>query len=316
MSDNIENKKNTIYCSNCGKLGHLFKICKDPVTSHGIVLVKINDGEYEITNKLIKDYDNYNYIQIRNEGINYNNSLDLKTFCYFKDRIKFMLIRRKHTLGFLEFIRGRYNIENVDGIIFLFKQMTNNEILSIGTNSFDELWKSVWKNNKSKLLHTMEYNNSKEKFNKLKIFNENYLNLDFYVEHVKPNYSHPEWGFPKGRRNIYETDLECAKREFEEETGFNFNEYVLLDKIKPIDEKFIGTNGVSYKHKYYFAVTNTNRKPVIDSNNPLQYDEIGDIGWFTYDEAIRLIRPHHTERKKLLTEIYMHIINNVIKILR
>ncbi len=43
-------------------------------------------------------------------------------------------------------------------------------------------------------------------------------------------------------------------------------------------------------------------------------NEIGDIGWFTYDEAINIIRPYHTERKKILTELYMYIINNILEI--
>ena len=39
-------EKNTrsskLYCSNCGKFGHVYKKCKDPVTSFGVISVKLS----------------------------------------------------------------------------------------------------------------------------------------------------------------------------------------------------------------------------------------------------------------------------------
>ena len=43
-------------------------------------------------------------------------------------------------------------------------------------------------------------------------------------------YSDTEWGFPKGRRNNNEKDIECANREFYEETNYKNNEYQILIK--------------------------------------------------------------------------------------
>ena len=40
------------------------------------------------------------------------------------------------------------------------------------------------------------------------------------VKESQTNWLTPEWGFPKGRRNYQETDITCAYREFNEETGF------------------------------------------------------------------------------------------------
>ena len=48
------------------------------------------------------------------------------------------------------------------------------------------------------------------------------------------SWDEPEWGFPKGRRNFNETDLNCALREFNEETGINMKSIKLLEKLVPI----------------------------------------------------------------------------------
>ena len=41
--------------------------------------------------------------------------------------------------------------------------------------------------------------------------------------------------------------------------------------------------------------------------------EIGDIGIFTYEDSIKIIRPYHVERKKIITNFYMFIMDNIIK---
>ena len=312
--------KTNPYCSNCGKNGHLYKHCIEPITSYGIVLVSISDNNTNNINKptsekLLTYINNFpTSLKVNSNGIKYQNESDIEIFCKYKDKIKFLLIQRKHTLGYIEFIRGRYNIENVDGIIYLFKQMIPKEIKNIGTKSFDELWNELWQNNKNKSIYQNEYHQSKIKFNKLKTFNEAYLGLDFYVKNVIPTWNYPEWGFPKGRRNFQETNLECAIREFNEESNYSDNEYFLFDKLNNLEEKLIGTNGISYKHIYFPAICFSNKKPKVDPLNKNQMNEIGDIGWFTYDEAINIIRPYHLERKKILTELYMYIINNILEI--
>jgi hypothetical protein len=50
------------------------------------------------------------------------------------------MIRRKDTLGFIDFMRGKYNIYNKCYILNMLKQMTNAEKALIATKSFTELW--------------------------------------------------------------------------------------------------------------------------------------------------------------------------------
>lgn len=317
----VINKKD-MYCINCGEEGHSFKCCNEPVTSYGIILVEININTNindAIMKELIKSENSDLDVKNDNDhdhGINIDSINDIELFCALKNHIKFLLIRRKHTLGFLEFIRGRYSIDNVDGIIFLFKQMTPHEINKIRIYSFDELWDEVWGENRNKITYQNEYTISKDKFNKLKSDENGYLALNFYLDNVIPNWENAEWGFPKGRRNLKETDINCAGREFKEESGFTEDDFIILDKIKPIEEIFVGTNGINYRHIYYVALATNNKVPAIDINNSTQMQEIGAIDYFNYEETIKMIRPYHTERLKIITNVFIHIINQMISIIK
>ena len=309
-------KKLYKYCTNCGKKGHEYKECNDAITSYGIITIKLDSQFKNLTdnlNKIIEeDIQNQNIIQTKDaQDIHGNDMKDVQLFALLKNQIKFLMISRKHTLGFIEFIRGRYKTENIDGIIFLFQQMRKSEITKIGTNTFDELWEEFWGNSDKKKLLYNEYEQSKGKFNELKN-NQKELGLDFYVKNVSPTWDQSEWGFPKGRRNKNETNLECAMREFEEESGYKKEDYEIIKGISPLMEDFIGTNGIRYKHIYYIAVTKSIKVPKIDPANLHQNGEIGGITYFTYDECIQVIRPYHIERKKLVMKLYTYLINKLI----
>ena len=307
--------KKDMYCSNCGGTDHYFKGCPEPVTSYGVILINIDIDE-SINDQIISAFknstnDNRLSIEDNTGGINIKEYGDMELFSIIKNSVKFLLIQRKHTLGFLEFIRGRYNIDNVEGIIFLFKQMTPDEIERIKNNTFDELWNFVW-GNKNRVNFQNEYIMSKDKFNKLKNENNGSLSLNFYIDNIEPSWSYAEWGFPKGRRNNKEEDLECAIREFQEESNYNPEDYVVIDYINPLIESLIGTNGINYRHVYYIGMAINKKDPVIDNTNQIQSCEIGDIRYFTYEEAINIIRDYHTDRQKLLTKLYINIVNNLI----
>ena len=47
MYDYQNISKNNIYCTNCGKIDHLYKNCKNPIISYGIMLFKyVNNTLY------------------------------------------------------------------------------------------------------------------------------------------------------------------------------------------------------------------------------------------------------------------------------
>jgi 8-oxo-dGTP pyrophosphatase MutT (NUDIX family) len=200
-------------------------------------------------------------------------------------------------------MRGRYNINNTDLILKLFMQMTPEEIDDINNKDFDYLWNNLWDSNNIKnKYHHKEYLNSKEKFYQLKLKNNN------LIQEIKPSYNFNEWGFPKGRRELYESDIVCAIREFEEETYIKEDDYLIFDKCKSIRENLIGTNGINYTHNYFLALIQDNN--IIFDNKSNR--EIGNIEIMNIKDCIELIRPYHTEKIKIIKTIYI-LINYFIK---
>ena len=302
-----DNKKQFIYdkCDNCGNCGHDYKQCNVPITSWGIVLVKIIKNSIKEQNHKI-NIDIFD----KNEGIYINCKDSLKTICDNMNTIKFLLIRRKYSLGYIEFIRGNYKKDNIDGIIFLFQQMTPIEIKKISESSFDELWDEFWTaDNKKKNHIKKKYYESKELFDALKYKKDVELALDFYTKNVKSLYGAPEWGFPKGRKLKGEGDLECAIREFCEETNFKQTDIKIMSNIKPIIENIVGTNGISYRHIYFLAEDISNIEPEIGINNS---NEIGDIGYFSYEESMTILREYHVEKKNITKNVYLYLLESII----
>jgi 8-oxo-dGTP pyrophosphatase MutT (NUDIX family) len=305
-----EQKKNVLStCLNCNKFGHEFRKCKEPTTSWGIILVKILDGtEIEHKRQLQKPYDITNYT-----GVKINNVKDINMFNKYSELIRFLLVQRKHSLGYVEFIRGRYIPSNIEGIIYLFQQMTKEEIKDIGNLSFDELWDKFWNNDFIKYPNIRkEFQDSKTKFTQLSEGKNVELPLNFYVTKVKPLYENTEWGFPKGRKNRGETDEECAIREFCEETGYEKTDIRLITYVKPIVENIIGTNGISYRHIYFLAELLSNKLPNIDITKDTKNVEIGNIGLFTRDQATQLIREYHLEKKDIIEVTFLYYFDMII----
>jgi 8-oxo-dGTP pyrophosphatase MutT (NUDIX family) len=263
----------TNYCANCGREGHIYRRCTDPITSLGIILFRI-----------------------RNKAPQY------------------LMICRKDTLGYVEFIRGKYNIENYKYIYSIFGIMTRKERLGLLENDFDTLWNKLWMNKNLSNYHN-EYETSKKKFNILKkgiiVDKETrkYLDLSVLNNEVKINYEKPEWGFPKGRRNLRENDIECAKREFKEETLIKEEEYNMIEEIGPLTEIFLGTNNIRYKHVYYIAESNNDRVIQVDKTNFQQISEISDIKWLDFEEAYNSIRIYNKEKRDLLNKLNCKILS-------
>jgi 8-oxo-dGTP pyrophosphatase MutT (NUDIX family) len=210
------------------------------------------------------------------------------------DSIQFLLIQRKDSLSFVEFIRGKYNPYEDEYIGRLLRGMTQREQSEILSKSFDELWHSVWGETSSIKSHKNDYDTSDKKF---------FIIKDKLPELIRNNptkWTEPEWGFPKGRRNPHESDLNCATREFQEETGLKRSDFTVIQNTYPISETFFGSNQVHYCHKYYIAICNTSVEVEMNMDNPHMAREIGAIQWCTLDEATSKIRPDNVEKREIL----------------
>ena len=296
-----------IVCNNCGKYGHTQKQCNEPITSLGVICLKIND---ERTKKCVDElvhkdaFDiNQNIIIDIIKNLPKNNKSEVpddNNVLNYKDDIEYLIIRRKHSLGYIEFIRGRYDVNEISTILHLISQMTPTEIECLKTQSFKEIWEEVWKKTSYNKLYIKEMEESMDKFNLLK---EN----KFFEHDLKNEYDTPEWGFPKGRRNPNEKNLKCALREFYEETGILKNNLIVLNKLFPLQEVFYGTNGVQYKHIYYIAIYNSPEDIGLHKIQEDQLTEIGDIKWKNLNECLKVFRPYHEEKKKILVSLHNYL---------
>jgi 8-oxo-dGTP pyrophosphatase MutT (NUDIX family) len=259
------NNRKNIFCNNCGKIGHLFHQCKIPITSIGIIAIRIVNNSAEV-----------------------------------------LLIRRKDSLAFVDFMRGKYILEDINYIVKILEKMTLNEHKMLLENDFKTLWNYLWGSS-----ITNQYKNEEKlsliKFEKLKngyIINNKFIDINYLINNCKNSYNEPEWGFPKGRRNYQEKDIICGLREFEEETGYLKDNIIIINNILPFDEIFTSSNYKSYKHKYYIGLFKNFNQP----EKSFQLNEISKVSWVKLDEAEKYIRNYNVEKKNIIIQL-----NNLLK---
>ena len=290
-----------VYCVNCGEKGHVLKDCHGPITSFGIIAFKTCKDEtncLQDTNSTLKDI-------LKQLNLCAKDTKDTKDT---KDqKIKFLMIQRKDTMGYIDFVRGKYDIRpgfektRDKKIKVCLDEMTQKEKDNLLKKDFDTIWKNLWVNHDSKCFKN-EYELAKRK----------YSNLDVpeLIKKSSTIYFFQEFGFPKGRRNMKETNIACAEREFFEETGYDKDCYDFIKNYPIIKEEFMGTNNVEYRHIYYLVkIKDRVPPPKIDINNKVQTGEVRNIGWFTLNECLKLIRPYDIAKKNMIKSVSTDIEN-------
>jgi 8-oxo-dGTP pyrophosphatase MutT (NUDIX family) len=263
-------------CRNCGHIGHLYRDCPHPITSYGIICYRKNPDTKDI---------------------------------------EYLMIQRKDSLCFMEFIRGKYELKNIEYISQLLAGMTHQERQIMLSTQFEQLWNHVWYQ-PNIVRHTTEFNQAKTKFINLKkgFYHENkYINMHSLIQASISTSNEPEWGFPKGRRRIREEDVHCALREFSEETGLSSADVILCDDFNPYEEIFYGTNFILYRHVYYigYMLYDGPKSISVDTTNINQAREVRSIEWFTFEEVNAHIRDHNKERKDIFKEVHKKILERV-----
>lgn len=258
--------RKNIYCNNCGKQGHVYNQCRMPITSIGFIIFR----KRKETNKF-----------------------------------EYLMIRRKDSLGFVDFIRGNYSIHHKQPLMNLLEEMTNEEKQKIldKQNSFTSIWREMWGNTFQHSKNNHEESMSRKKFDKLRdkgvMMDGQTETLDTLIAKLDTEWTEPEWGFPKGRRNYQERDLMCAFREFEEETGFQREDLNVISNLVPYEEVYTGSNFKTYKHKYFLAYY----RGWDDDLFNFQQSEVSKMMWMTYEESLHYIRPYSSERREILGKI-------------
>jgi 8-oxo-dGTP pyrophosphatase MutT (NUDIX family) len=211
--------------------------------------------------------------------------------------IQYLMLRRKNSFGYIDFIRGKYVTNNLEHLQNLFNEMSIQEREEVRSNNFETLWKNMWGDTHLGSQYKGEEIASQKKFESLKVSEPSML--DLLIENATSKWKETEWEFPKGRRNYQEKDLECALREFEEETGISKKDIIIIENVIPFEEVFIGSNHKSYKHKYFLAYSNKSN----DLLNNFQKTEVSKLEWKTLEECLEAIRPYNLEKKQLIINI-------------
>jgi len=269
----FNNFRSKLICRNCGKPNHHIKDCYEPKTSFGIILYK-----------------------------------------FINRKLKILLIKRRNTLGFVQFVRGQYNIHKIDYLQKLFNVMTNEEIELIKNRSFRFLWNYLWKTRMDiEIVPSHDYVISLKKYNTvtegINIDVRNY-NLDTFIKNRTSNYIDQEWGFPKGRKNKKETNIETAIREFTEETGISEKSIKTINK--KFIENYISYDDVEYKNVYFLAKYNGSETEFnVSDDMREQFAEVSAIKFFGIEEAHNIIRGYSC-KKKLIVKLVEKYINSYL----
>jgi 8-oxo-dGTP pyrophosphatase MutT (NUDIX family) len=226
---------------------------------------------------------------------------------FIDDKPHYLLIQRRDSLGYVEFMRGKYKLDNPDYILLLLNGMTAEERQRLLDHKFDELWENLW-NSQNTRQYRNEYEIAKRQFETLSTTGDSKgKSLQSYFAQVTSTWTTPEWGFPKGRRSLHETELNCAIREFTEETGLAKTALHVCSGLDPYVEQYIGTNGITYKQVYYVATCKPSVDAAVQTGNKVMVREVGNIGWFPYEDALAKIRTTNPEKRTVLMKIHTEL---------
>lgn len=262
------------------------------------------------------------YMMGNEENNKKNTRLSYGISCCFYDnkthKWKVLLAKKRYSHCFVAFVFGQYTKKDDRRLQHLFNNMTKQEKIEILSMRFDILWYKIWLelpdvSNKQKKDFDLSSAESvidmwnsmyKQKTSNTFIpYDVNASKLDFYIKRktkfestfVCDNGQRLRelikgtrnielfWEIPKGRRQKKETMIDCAIREFAEETGFGVSKYTLMFDSDPIRETFTSM-GIQYIHTYYLAFAHGDIKPDNIFRNVPNMSEIDRVKWVDLDE--------------------------------
>lgn len=271
----------------------------------------------EINNKLIENLSTNSMVGVVSECENTLQNSDIinENNIGAKKEIKvqkIILVQRRNTIGFIEFIRGKYDVKNQEYIIKLFNMMTFDEKRLLREHdNFDTIRTIIGL--RRECHYKNEYDDAKNKFIELR--NNPEGNLIFkLLDKSQTRWNSPEWGIPKGRKNHKEFEIDCAIREFTEETGIKAKHIDIYRNVKPLEEVYKGINGVIYKHIYYLAsIKDTEEAKInielIEKGGMINH-EVSNVRLFGLGECHKIIRPYYISKLNVIKKGFQ-IINSM-----
>lgn len=215
--------------------------------------------------------------------------------CRFNNNtVETLVVRKRCTYAFVTFLHGKYKSDDNHTISHLLNKMTSDEKFDIMSLNFDQMWYRAWQHASRRSL----YYTAKAKFEGAFLNDTVRLRNLVGISHNQQ----PLWEIPKGVKSTDdESDILCAVRELEEETGVQKNQYKLINGARYI--KTYTDEDVYYTNIYYLAAS-VGAKPQlkIDYHN----SEIAEIKWVTLAEAKSLNADLHNMLKSIVSYCKQH----------
>lgn len=208
------------------------------------------------------------------------------------DMPEILLVCKRYTYAYSDFVHGKYVTGNNKDLMKLFNMMTITEKHIILSLNFSHMWYYIWLNAKTQSMH---YLTAKQKFESVFGGKDGLTKLQSLIS--KSTHTRLIWEIPKGHKlNKSETNINCAIREFQEETGINKTKYKIIPSA--IQQYSYINDGTLYNNIYYIAYSKHNIEPKIDFTLTKQVEEISDIRWMNIDDISK-----NLDTKKLENQI-------------
>ena len=231
-------------------------------------------------------------------------SYGIVLYTYEKNKyLKYLVCQRRDSISYIQYLQDLIEEKNMLKYINLMSKEEKQRCLEYYyKNDSHSIWKDLWLNNKSKI-YINNYNRCTKMFQK---------NMEKYIECFKDEstgQNENQWFFPKGRIHKNEHEIDCALREFEEETNIS-SKNISVNKNVTFEEYYIGSNNLIYKSVYYTAYIPYIPKKIykyFPSNIRTKFisSEIYDMEWLEFKDAFQKL---DETKKDVLTKINNYIL--------
>lgn len=179
----------------------------------------------------------------------YGIALCRKARCKNEDQYEILLVKKRFTYAFCDFIIGHYKKSDARALQRMFNEMAMHEKHELMTLDFNRIWYHMHHEIPENGFSFQTFARGRNKYNALTSDGGKYLakliNGSTNVTAI--------WEIPKGRAEFNELPLDAAMRELHEETSISPSEYTLAWNVKPLTYSY-EDQGVKYIFTYYTAI--------------------------------------------------------------
>lgn len=170
-----------------------------------------------------------------------------------RDQGKVLCVQRKDTITFVDIIRGKtvseYDRETLVEMLYTLCQSEYDALVRATRDPtyFATVWRVMWQYHRHHH-YERQFPAAEATFRKMR-WDTMLWAIDRRLLPPEPTY-----GFPKGRKlGHHETDIQCALREFSEETGIPQDKIQISLHHSPLDERHMGSDGKWYGTRFFIA---------------------------------------------------------------